>query len=240
MKNVTAITIIRDCSGSMAKITQDMNGGLKTLLQTQKDTGVETIVSLVDFSTFVNPVFSGVNLKELELEYQPLRKYHINSQYNMMPPQVDTTPKFCLTPLIPSGTTALNDAIGQTINLTGKRLADMAEEDRPNRVCIIVITDGEENASREFSLKDIKEQITHQTEKYAWDFVYLGANVDVFSETKGRGISAASSSAYMATSQGVEEAFGRLSKGLTQYNLVDKVATRTACFVIDDNIGEGK
>jgi hypothetical protein len=91
---------------------------------------------------------------------------------------------------MPRGGTALLDAVGRAINETGERLARMPEEDRPGLVIFVVMTDGEENSSKEFSKARIKEMIQHQQEVYNWHFTFLGANQDAFAEAGGMGIDA--------------------------------------------------
>ena len=93
--------------------------------------------------------------------------------------------------LVPRGSTALLDAVGRAINETGERLAKMNEEDRPGLVVFVVMTDGEENSSQEFSKDQIKQMITHQQDTYGWHFTFLGANQDAFAEAGALGIHAA-------------------------------------------------
>lgn len=78
----------------------------------------------------------------------------------------------------PSNTTALLDAVGKAINSIGRRLADTPEADRPGKVIFAIITDGYENASTEFSRSQVFSMVTHQREKYGWEFIFLGANID--------------------------------------------------------------
>ena len=87
----------------------------------------------------------------------------------------------------PRGSTPLLDALGQTIVATGARLRAMPESDRPGRVIFVAITDGLENASQEYSKREIRQMIQHQESVYKWDFVYLGANVDAFAESEAMG-----------------------------------------------------
>jgi hypothetical protein len=91
--------------------------------------------------------------------------------------------------LIPRGWTALYDAIGITINSIGEKLSLLAEEERPEKNFVIVLTDGEENQSKEFSVPKIKEMIKHQEDKYNWSFIFLGANIDSYKEGSKLGYS---------------------------------------------------
>ena len=83
---------------------------------------------------------------------------------------------------MPRGTTALLDAIGRTVNDVGQKLSSIEEENRPDKVMVVVITDGQENASREFNKDQIKKLIDEQTNKYKWDFVFLGAGIDAITD----------------------------------------------------------
>lgn len=77
----------------------------------------------------------------------------------------------------PGGSTALNDAVGKAINETGYELAAMPEEERPSVVMMVIMTDGEENNSKEFKSAEIRDMIKHQTDKYSWKFIYLGTDI---------------------------------------------------------------
>jgi len=82
------------------------------------------------------------------------------------------------------GMTALLDAVGKTIDEVGTRLANEADENRPEKVIFLVITDGQENSSREYKLDQIQEKIKHQEEKYQWEFVFMGSTPEAFTGGK--------------------------------------------------------
>lgn len=86
----------------------------------------------------------------------------------------------------------------------------MKEEDRPENVLMVIITDGFENASRKFSSSDVKERIKHQTEKYNWEFQYLAANQDAFAAGSAMGIVADNCAAFAATPAGMRRTCGIL------------------------------
>jgi hypothetical protein len=96
--------------------------------------------------------------------------------------------------------TALLDAVGKTINDVGKRLSETQEDSKPGKVIFVITTDGLENASREFSYDQVQKMITHQTEKYNWEFVFMGANIDAAKEGGKFGISASRSLNFVASS----------------------------------------
>jgi hypothetical protein len=85
----------------------------------------------------------------------------------------------------PSNTTALLDAVGKTINSIGRRLADTPESGRSEKIIFAIITDGYENASHDFSRKQIFDMVTHQREKYCWEFIFLGAYIDAWGDEIG-------------------------------------------------------
>ena len=113
---------------------------------------------------------------------------------------------------VPRNTTALLDAIGQTIDDLGKRLAQIPEEDRPGQVIVTILTDGLENASHRFTWRDISAKIKHQTESYKWTFLFLGANQDAIATAAQMNIAAANSATYAADEVGARSSMGAASK----------------------------
>lgn len=157
--DLTDITLVVDRSGSMARSRRDAEGGVNAFIAEQAGKPGEALLTLVQFDTEYEFLHKGVPISDVP----------------------DYT-------LHPRGMTALLDAVGRAINETGERLANMDEEDRPGLVIFVVLTDGHENASREFSKADIKEMIEHQQETYGWHFTFLGANQDAFAEAARMGI----------------------------------------------------
>lgn len=158
-KNKVAIQIVVDRSGSMSNIANDMSGALKTYIASQAELDTETVVSLCDFD------------------------YRCEDRYIDRP--AAEVPEYTL---VPRGGTALNDALGSTIHAFGDRLRSVKPSQRPGTVLFVIITDGEENASREFDTATVKKMIAEQTRKYNWNFVYLGAKQDSFAESAKYGI----------------------------------------------------
>jgi uncharacterized protein YegL len=157
--DLTDITLVVDRSGSMQEIRTDAEGGVNAFIENQAKESGQAYLTLVQFDT----------------EYEFLHKGA----------PIDQVPKYTLTP---RGATALLDAIGRAINETGERLSKMDEADRPGLVVFVVMTDGLENSSREFSKSRIREMIQHQQEKYGWQFTFLGADQDAFAEADALGI----------------------------------------------------
>lgn len=114
----------------------------------------------------------------------------------------------------PQGNTALYDAMAETIDNLGKELSLMKESDRPKSVVFVVLTDGEENASRKVSKDDVFNRVTHQQTKYSWEFIYLGANQDAIKEAGKMGIVPECSLSYGYCDRGVTEAISVCSKAV--------------------------
>lgn len=152
MRNdLTEIVLITDSSGSMSSCYKEMNVGIQQFLEAQKEQPGFCNITWVDFSSKVTIKTNGVDL---------------NTVNNIS--------------IVPSSSTALNDAICIGIDTVGNRLANTPEPDRPALVIVCIVTDGQENASQEFKSKDVKERIERQSKQYNWQFMYLGANQDSF------------------------------------------------------------
>lgn len=187
-KGKSEIILILDRSGSMEDIKTDMEGGIKTYIEEQKKLSGECYVSLYQFDTDYDPVFEYTDIKYVK----PIS-------------------------LIPRGGTALLDAIGKTINSVGERLAKTPENDRPEVVIISIITDGEENSSKEWNLVKIKELIKHQTDKYNWKFIFLGADQDAIQSGTSMGFARGSSMSFTKSSAGVGATFKTFNDASVMY-----------------------
>lgn len=166
-QDLTDITMVLDRSGSMESCRSDAEGGVNAFLRNQKQLPGEALLTLVQFDTEYEFVHRGAPIQSVP-EYQ----------------------------LVPRGSTALLDAIGRAVNETGARLAAMPEPQRPGLVVFVIVTDGQENSSHEFSKQRIHEMISHQADAYQWQFVFLGANQDAFAEAGGLGIGNAGTAKY--------------------------------------------
>lgn len=168
-----AIAVVLDRSGSMASIRQATIDGFNEFLAAQKAAPGKATFTLVQFDHEYIVVCDRQPLAEAK----PLD----GQTY------------------VPGGTTALLDAIGRTINDLGGQIASMPEADRPSRVLFTIITDGYENASHEYTRSRIFEMITHQREKYAWEFMFLAANQDAIASGGEIGIHAAYAASFRAS-----------------------------------------
>ncbi|WP_326646626.1 VWA domain-containing protein [Streptosporangium sp. NBC_01755] len=165
--NLRHIVIILDRSGSMALVKDDTEGGLKAFLAEQINAPSETTVSLYQFDDRYEIVYENTPLADV--------------------------PDFALKP---RGMTALLDAVGMTINRVGGHLATLPEDSRPGEVVAVILTDGAENSSKEYTLPQVKDLITRQRDTYGWAFVFLGADQDAFAAAGGMGIGRASTLSY--------------------------------------------
>jgi uncharacterized protein YegL len=196
--DLTDITLVVDRSGSMQSIKADAEGGVNAFIENQAKEPGDALLTLVQFDTEYEFLHKGV----------PIRK----------------VPAY---KLVPRGMTALLDAVGRAINETGERLAKMKEEDRPGLVVFVIMTDGEENSSVEFTKPQIKQMIREQQEKYNWQFTFLGADQDAFAEAGEIGIGMAAAAnfskgkvfaAYQATGAKVGRMRKQASAGETVQN----------------------
>ena len=140
----------------------DTKGNFNSFIKAQHEAGGKTVFDLYQFIDEVKRLVEHGDLT--------IFKDDLMARYNC------------------SGCTALNDAVCIAIDTFGQELAAMKEEDRPENVLMVIIMDGFENAGRQFSSKDVKDRIKHQTEKYNWEFQYLAANQDAFASGADLGI----------------------------------------------------
>lgn len=156
--------MILDRSGSMGGLESDTIGGYNSMLKKQGETEGEVLVSTVLFDDRSEVLFDRVPLEELPQMTD--KEYYVR------------------------GCTALLDAVGGAIRHIGNVHKYAREEDRPEKTIFVITTDGLENASREYSYDIVKRMVERQREKYGWEFLFLGANIDAI-ETAGKfGISA--------------------------------------------------
>lgn len=208
-KGYTHISIVLDRSGSMSAIRNDTIGGYNTFLKSQQEAPGEATFSLTQFDTEFTVHHSFVNIQDV-------------------PPLNEKT-------FVPRGGTALYDAIGLTIAGCGEKLAAMDEADRPEKVIMVILTDGEENASKEYRYNRVQEMIKTQQDVFSWEFVFLGANLNAEKVGAGLGIKLGNSMTYATTSGGVSATFGSMSKGMTSYRSMDAVAMASAAFFDEED-----
>lgn len=187
-KNLTEMVFILDRSGSMAGLEADTIGGYNSLLEKQKKEVGDAVVTTVLFDDHYEMLHDRVAIKKI--------KDITNREY------------------FARGMTALLDAIGKTINHVGNRHKNALESEVPDKTMVVIITDGFENASREYSLSQVKKMIEHQKEKYGWEFLFLGANIDAVSTASSMGITADRAVTYEADGEGTRMNFDAVSQAV--------------------------
>lgn len=177
-KGLTEIVFILDESGSMSGLETDTIGGFNSLINKQKGIEGEALVSLVVFNDNSKVVYDRVPIRQVELL---------------------TAKQYC-----PSGCTALLDSVGDAIHHIGNIHKYAREEDVPEKTLVVITTDGMENASRRYNYAKIKEMIKKEREKYGWEFLFLGANIDALDIAENLGIDPTRASNYKQDKQGIK------------------------------------
>jgi hypothetical protein len=197
MKDEALIVCVIDRSGSMDAVVEDAIGGYNAFLKAQKALPTPAKWSLVLFDHEYALVENGIPIASAE----PLDTHRY----------------------VPRGTTALLDAIGRTINDTGKALAAQPEAERPNKVLVAILTDGLENASTDYTRERIAQMIEHQRTVYNWEFLFLAAGQDAISAAAGIAIPAPNAVNFANTGAGHRAAYAKLSTATSSYRRTGKV-----------------
>ena len=175
-KNLTELVMILDRSGSMGGLESDTIGGYNSMLKKQREAEGEVLVSTVLFDDRTEVLYDRVPLEKLPQMTE--KEYYVR------------------------GCTALLDAVGGAVRHIGNVHKYAREEDRPEKTIFVITTDGLENASCEYSYDRVKKMVERQKEKYGWEFLFLGANIDAI-ETAGRfGITADRAANYHSDRKG--------------------------------------
>jgi len=196
--NYTHISVILDRTGSMESIRDDTIGGFNAFLNAQKaDPGLASL-TLVQFDS-QDPY-------EIVHQFKPLTE----------------VPELTRETFVPRASTPLLDAIGRGINDLEKSLADITENERPSRVVMVLITDGQENASREFRKDQIEKMIKEKQEKAAWQFVFLSADLAAIGDALATGMRPAAVMAHEKDGHGTSAAWAALSRSISDYRRGNK------------------
>jgi len=187
-KNLTEIVFILDRSGSMAGLEDDTIGGFNAMIQKQKSEEGEAYVSTVLFDNYTEVIHDRAGIQKI----QPMTRkdYYVR------------------------GCTALLDAVGKSIRHIGNVHKYAREEDRPEKTLFVITTDGMENASREYTYEQVRKMIEHQKEKYGWEFLFLGANIDAAKEAARFGITEDRAANYHADSMGTAVIYEAVSEAV--------------------------
>lgn len=185
----TEIVFILDRSGSMQAMVEPAISGFNRLLREQQQVPGHARFTLVLFDDQYELPFHSVPISEVV--------------------ELDTGT------FIPRGGTALLDAIGRTIDELGEKLANTPEADRPNQVIIAILTDGEENSSTRYTWEKVAKRIRHQTDKYQWQFLFLGANQDAIATAGRMNIHAKDTANFAMTGSSYNASKGALSRKMS-------------------------
>ena len=189
-KNLTEIVFILDRSGSMAGLEDDTIGGFNAMIEKQKGEEGEALVSTVLFDHLSEVVHDRVELQKI----RPMtrREYYVR------------------------GCTALLDAVGRAIHHIGNVHKYAREEDRPEKTIFVITTDGMENASRLYTYEKVKAMIEHEQQKYGWEFLFLGANIDAAREGARFGIRPERAVTYKCDAEGTALNYDAVCEAVTE------------------------
>lgn len=190
MKQLTELVFILDRSGSMAGLEADTIGGFNALIQKQKQETGEAIVSTVLFDSQCEVLHDRIPLEKIPVMTE--NDYYVR------------------------GCTALLDAVGKAIHHIGNVHKYARKEDRPEKTLFVITTDGMENSSREYSYDKVKHMIERQKNRYGWEFIFLGANIDAVAEAKRFGIDETHAANYHADSKGTALNYAVLSEAICE------------------------
>lgn len=185
---LTEIVYILDRSGSMCGLEEDTIGGFNAMLAKQKKTGEKAYVSTVLFDDQCEVLHDRVSIEEVKDITD--KEYYVR------------------------GCTALLDAIGGAIHHIANVHKYARSEDRPTKTIFVITTDGLENASRYYSYDKVKQMISYEQEKYGWEFIFVGANIDAAKEAGRIGIRPERSVNYVHDSIGTKTIFTGLAKAI--------------------------
>ena len=175
-KGLTELVMILDRSGSMSGLEADTIGGFNGMIEKQKKEDGEAYVSVILFDDQSEVIYDRVDIGRVE----PMtdRQYYVR------------------------GCTALLDAVGDAIHHVGNIHKYARKEDVPEKTIFVITTDGMENASRRYNYNIVRRMIERQKEKYNWEFIFLGANIDAAAEASRLGIDASRAARYECDSAG--------------------------------------
>ncbi len=186
--NLTELVFILDRSGSMAGLEADTIGGFNSMIEKQKKEAGECFVSTVLFDHVSEVLHDRVRLSDI----QPMteRDYTVR------------------------GSTALIDALGGAIRHIGNIHKYARPEDVPARTMFVITTDGMENASHRYTSEQVKQMIERQKEKYGWEFIFIGANIDAVKTAARYGIDSARAVNYNADGKGTHILYESVAKAV--------------------------
>ena len=190
-KNLTELVFILDRSGSMAGLEKDTIGGFNAMIDKQRREDGEAYISTILFDNLSEVIHDRVSLRNIPKLTE--KEYYLR------------------------GCTALLDAVGGAIHHIGNVHKYAREEDRPEKTLFVITTDGMENASRRYNYDQVKAMIQRQKEKFGWEFLFLGANIDAAREAARFGITADFAADYHADPIGTNVAYEAVCEAVCDF-----------------------
>ena len=211
-KGLTEIVFILDRSGSMSGLENDTIGGYNSMLEKQKGEEGEVLISTVLFDNETEVIHDRLPLDKIA----PLtaKEYYVR------------------------GSTALLDAIGGAIHHIGNIHKYARSEDGPEKTLFIITTDGMENSSRRYSYDKVKKMVEKQKEKYGWEFIFLGANIDAVSVANKFGVDRSRAVTYECDGAGTALNYKMMSKMVSCARACGSAAEMGAAFDSDEMLSE--
>lgn len=188
---MTELVFILDRSGSMSGLEKDTIGGFNSMLKKQRNEPGDAVVSTVLFDNEAEVIHDRVPIADVPDLTE--REYFVR------------------------GCTALLDAVGGAIHHIGNVHKYARKEDVPEKTLFIITTDGMENASRQYSYECVRKMIEHEREKYGWEFLFLGANIDAAREAARFGITEDRAANYHADHQGTAVIYETMSEAVCSF-----------------------
>jgi hypothetical protein len=197
-KDFVEMVFILDRSGSMGGLEKETIGGFNAMIEKQKHVEGEALVSTILFNHDIRVLHSRNIIKEIKTMTK--EEYFVG------------------------GTTALLDAIGRSIHEMVSIHKDMPEEHRPEKVIFVITTDGMENASRKYSYDSIRSLIHRQKEKYGWEFIFLGANLDAIHEANKLGIKPDRATRFHSDKQGTSLNYEVMNEAIQELRIKKSIS----------------
>ena len=207
-KGLTELVMILDRSGSMQGLEADTIGGFNSMIEKQKKEDGEAFVSVILFDDVSEVLYDRVPVRKVE----PMT----DRQYTVR------------------GCTALLDAVGGAIHHIGNVHKYARKEDIPEKTLFVITTDGMENASCRYSYEKVRNMIERQKEKYNWEFLFLGANIDAVREAARFGIHASRAANYVHDSAGTQLHYSALSDAISKARCAESASKMNAMFDRDE------
>ena len=211
-KGLTEIVFILDRSGSMAGLEKDTIGGYNALIEKQKNEEGEALISTVLFDNETEVLHDRIPLDKVEMITD--KEYFVR------------------------GSTALLDAVGGAIHHIGNVHKYARPEDVPEKTLFIITTDGMENSSRQYSYEKVKKMVERQKEKYHWEFIFLGANIDAVSVANKFGVDKSRAVRYECDSAGTALNYNVMSKMVSCARGAASAMAMEEAFDSDEMLGE--